>query len=103
MSVSNPNSLKCNSTNSSNFISNADTDNFDNLVATKTIVDYVFKLPSGQSTSKCELQLKHPIYFMPNPEFSPQYYVQLYNAVAAFGTFNYCGARIPLSHNKFIP
>ena len=65
-----------------------------------TIVDYSFRLPNGKTTSKCDLQEKLPVYFMSHPEYTPQFYIQLHNAVAACGTYNYMGARIPLPQNK---
>ena len=59
-----------------------------------------FWLPDGTSTFPCHLQNTKPVFFKSNDQFSTSYFVQLHKLVSAQNTYNYCGARIPLAHNK---
>ena len=59
-----------------------------------------FWMPDGSSTETCHLQNDNPVYFNSNKSFPCSYFIELHNNVIAANTYNYCGAKIPLSHSK---
>ena len=63
-------------------------------------VSHGFWMPDGSFTVPCLLQETKPIYFKSNDAFPCSYFIDLHNNVIACGTYNYCGARIPLSHSN---
>ena len=59
-----------------------------------------FWMPDGSSTVPCHLQQTKPVYFKSNEAFPGSYFVKLHNDVVSCGTYNYCGAKIPLRHSN---
>ena len=60
-----------------------------------------FTLPDGQLTMPCKIQEKLPHFFKRNEKFGPAYFLSLHKEVKSHGNFNYCGAKIVLSHTMF--
>ena len=59
-----------------------------------------FWLPDGSVTHECHLQKSKPVYFNGNQEFPLSYFLDLYKNVTAVPGYNFCGAKVPLCHNK---